>query len=282
MEASSGTTQTGGASCGECTTLNLTGANFCKACGAAMAPPPKCPKCEADIDRDAKFCGQCGTKLVGVRPAQPKNGAHKTEAPKEKKAKKDVLAAEKANLPPPKKPSSNISTNVVLFAALILGMGTVIYAVGKGQQKEASPFSGGPPPAMTATPPASPPPGGAAEEAVPAGDPIRGEISLDASLGSEGSGTIFIILRNAGMPNQGPPLAVKKIENPKFPVAFEVSQADIMMPGIPFAGPFDIYVRLDRDGNAMTKDAGDLMSSAPAAGIKAGATGVAIKLDKKL
>ena len=57
----------------------------------------------------------------------------------------------------------------------------------------------------------APPPPASGEAALPTGDPIKGEIALDPSLGAEGGGTLFIVLRNAGMPNQGPPLAVKKI-----------------------------------------------------------------------
>jgi hypothetical protein len=283
MEPSQGTTERKGGSCGECSTPNLPGANFCKACGASIAAPSKCPKCEVDVPQDAKFCSSCGTKLVGARPA-PTNGTARAEAKSEPKPKKDPLAAEKAKLPPPKKPSSNMTTNVVLFVALILGLGTVIYAMNKDKPKEVSPFSGGPPPGMSQrmNQEAAPPPAAAAADAVPSGDPVEGQITVDASLGDPGSGTIFIVVRNQGMPNQGPPLAVKRIADPKFPASFQISASDMMMPGIPFVGPFDIYARLDRDGNAMTKDPGDLVNSAPAAGVKAGSKDVQISLDKKL
>ncbi len=276
MEASQGT-QTGARSCTECSTPNLPMAQFCKACGASIAPPPKCPKCEVDVDPDSKFCPSCGTKLVGARADAPKNGATPSVAKShDKKAKRDLLDSEKAKLPA-KKPTSNMSANAALFIAVIAVMGVAMYVVNKGKPKEMSPFAGGPPPAMGQPPPPS------ADPAMPSGDPIKGEIVVDPSLqGSASGGTLFIVVRNQGMPNQGPPLAVRKIDNPKFPASFQIAASDVMMPGIPFVGPFDLYVRLDQDGNAMTKAPGDLMNGSPASGIKAGSTDVKITLDKKL
>ena len=55
-----------------------------------------------------------------------------------------------------------------------------------------------------------------------------------------------------------------------------------MLPNMPFTGPFDVYVRLDRDGNAMTKDPGDLTSSAPATGVAPGTRGMTVVLDRQL
>ena len=51
---------------------------------------------------------------------------------------------------------------------------------------------------------------------------------------------------------------------------------------MPFTGPFDIHVRLDQDGNAMTKTAGDLTVSKPVTGVKPGDTSVEVILDKRL
>ena len=68
----------------------------------------------------------------------------------------------------------------------------------------------------------------------------------------------------------GPPVAVRKFASPTFPQSFSVTSANTMLKGMPFAGPFDIQVRLDQDGNAMTKSAGDLVATSPAKGIKPG------------
>jgi hypothetical protein len=78
---------------------------------------------------------------------------------------------------------------------------------------------------------------------------ISGEVSIK---GNTPKGTLFIFAKkfNGQMPM---PLAVKKIENPVFPVKFELSQKDAMMKQIPFEGPFTVTARLSPSGNAMDK-----------------------------
>jgi hypothetical protein len=68
---------------------------------------------------------------------------------------------------------------------------------------------------------------------------------------------LFIIARAAGGPG-GPPLAVKKIDKPTFPLNYSLSQENVMMQGTPFSGKINISVRLDKDGNPATRGAGDL------------------------
>jgi hypothetical protein len=68
---------------------------------------------------------------------------------------------------------------------------------------------------------------------------------------------LFIIARQAGGA-AGPPLAVKKIDSPKFPLDYSLGQDNVMMQGTPFAGKLNITVRLDKDGNPATRGAGDL------------------------
>ena len=92
---------------------------------------------------------------------------------------------------------------------------------------------------------------------------------------------MFVIVRAAGV-TRGPPVAVRKFASPTFPQSFSVTSANTMIQGMPFTGPFDIQVRLDQDGNAMTKSAGDLITSNPATGIKPGGAPVEITLDKRL
>ena len=64
-------------------------------------------------------------------------------------------------------------------------------------------------------------------------------------------GVLFIIAKRAS--GGGPPVAVKKIDNPKFPLQFELGSKDMMMGG---AWPEAVILsaRIDLDGNAMTKD----------------------------
>ncbi len=71
------------------------------------------------------------------------------------------------------------------------------------------------------------------------------------------SGTLFVIARRS--PAGGMPVAVQKVPNPAFPMKFELGPTDMMMGG---EWPEQVYleIRLDRDGNAMTKADGDVNS----------------------
>jgi hypothetical protein len=46
--------------CHKCNTDNEASANFCKACGAALAKTKPCPSCGELNDPDARFCDHCG------------------------------------------------------------------------------------------------------------------------------------------------------------------------------------------------------------------------------
>jgi len=78
---------------------------------------------------------------------------------------------------------------------------------------------------------------------------ISGEVSIK---GEVPKGVLYIFAKKFGgkMPM---PLAVKKINNPKFPVKFELGQKDAMMKEIPFQGPFSITARISPSGSAMDK-----------------------------
>ena len=56
---------------------------------------------------------------------------------------------------------------------------------------------------------------------------------------------------------------VKKIEAPKFPVKFELSQKDAMMKSIPFKGPFKIMAKISPSGGAMDKSGPNVMLNIP-------------------
>ena len=102
--------------------------------------------------------------------------------------------------------------------------------------------------------------------------PLQGSVPPDALL--------FVIARAAGATG-GPPMAVLRVANPKFPFDFEIGPKNVMIPRMRFEGDIDITARVDGDGNAMTKLAGDLsgQSQKPE---RPGATGVTIVLDQKL
>lgn len=269
--------------CEECSTELSEGARFCRSCGASVQPPPTCPKCAAAVPADARFCSGCGAKLVGARPAASEAPVAAAPAPAAPVAAAAPVKESVAPfLPPPvKKPTSSLGSNVLLFVAFLLVLVVVIYEMNKDAPKSVSPFEGGPP---MAAPAPSPSAGGGAAPAgdVPSGPPIQGKVVVTEPIQAPASGTLFVILRNQGMPNKGPPLAVKKVNVTGFPVEFSLGQGDLMMQGMPFTGPFDIYARLDSDGDPMTKGPGDLINTQPTSGVSPGATGVEVKLDQRL
>ena len=72
-------------------------------------------------------------------------------------------------------------------------------------------------------------------------------------------GVLFVIVRRAEQ-GGGPPVAVKKIPNPTFPVSFALGKSDMVMGGV-WPDQIWIQARLDTDGNAMTKSEEDWESS---------------------
>ena len=90
------------------------------------------------------------------------------------------------------------------------------------------------------------------------GGTIAGTITVEPSLAGKlaSSDVIYIIARSADRP--GPPLAVKQILNPQFPLQYTLSSADLMMQGARFQGKVNIVVRLDRDGAAGPPQPGDM------------------------
>ncbi|HEX5035985.1 MAG TPA: hypothetical protein VFX30_02370 [bacterium] len=69
---------------------------------------------------------------------------------------------------------------------------------------------------------------------------------------------LFVIARK----DVGPPLAVKKIASPAFPVAYALTASDVMFPGTPFQGEVRVLARIDKDGGAGPAQPGDLEGTA--------------------
>ena len=72
---------------------------------------------------------------------------------------------------------------------------------------------------------------------------------------------LFIIARPAA---GGPPVAVRKILNPQFPLEFSLSTADNMVGEEFFDGNLSIVARLDADGSAGPRQPSDREGSASA------------------
>jgi cytochrome c-type biogenesis protein CcmH len=116
--------------------------------------------------------------------------------------------------------------------------------------------------------------------AAEAGEPIHGTVRIAPELASQvpSGAVLFLIARNAA---GGPPLAVKRIQSPSFPLEFELGADDRMIQAMPFAGEMALSARLDADGNATSRTPGDLQGAA-AAPVHPGATGVEVLIDQAL
>jgi hypothetical protein len=129
--------------------------------------------------------------------------------------------------------------------------------------------------AVPAMPPA---PGGPPAQA--SGEPVSGSVRVAPEFAGRvrADAVLFVIARSG---SAGPPLAVKRIENPHFPVAFVIGPDDRMIKAMPFVGPIRLTARLDRDGNATTRSPGDLQGAAPEP-VSPGTGDVEIVLDEAL
>ena len=112
---------------------------------------------------------------------------------------------------------------------------------------------------------------------------IEGTISVDSKLKAklDSGDALFIIVRSANSA-KGPPLAVKKIDRPVFPLSYSLGPENMMMSGRPFGGKVNVSVRLDRDGNALTREPGSLMGTYEKNPVEIGTQGVDIILDQVL
>jgi cytochrome c-type biogenesis protein CcmH/NrfG len=110
---------------------------------------------------------------------------------------------------------------------------------------------------------------------------ITGKVTVDARLKDSvnSQATLFIIAR-AAEGGGGPPLAVKKIDRPVFPLSYSLGPENVMMQGRPFSGKVMIAVRLDKDGNPTTREAGDLIGEHKSNPVDVGSKNVDIVLDQ--
>ena len=110
---------------------------------------------------------------------------------------------------------------------------------------------------------------------------ISGKISIDPKLKGnvDSQASLFIIARPSGV-DKGPPLAVKKIDRPVFPLTYSVGPENVMMQGMPFTGSIAITVRLDKDGNPTTRQPGDLSGDYKKNPVAVGSKNVDIVLDQ--
>ena len=87
---------------------------------------------------------------------------------------------------------------------------------------------------------------------------VAGRVTITPKLAELVSGTdvLFVIVRRPQGSRR--PIAVKRIDQPRFPVEFEVTKEDVMIRSSELRGMVDVVARLDRDGSAGPPQAGDL------------------------
>ena len=125
-------------------------------------------------------------------------------------------------------------------------------------------------------PPVAPPIAPSPDE--PVAPPIRGSIRLADGMEVPPGALLFLIARTG---RSGPPLAVRRILDPSFPLDFRIGPEDRMIASVPFQGPLRITARVDTDGNATSRTPGDLQGAAMGTH-DPGATGVEVVIDEVL
>lgn len=115
---------------------------------------------------------------------------------------------------------------------------------------------------------------------------IFGQLHLDESLKSKvkaGSVLFVIVRRSAPKGQKGMMIAATKLDGitvGAFPLKYVVKQSDAMM-GAPLAGKVNVSARIDQDGDAISKQPGDIIGSAET-DVMVGVNPVIIKLNKTI
>ncbi|KAJ8904907.1 hypothetical protein NDN08_001421 [Rhodosorus marinus] len=90
---------------------------------------------------------------------------------------------------------------------------------------------------------------------------VKGTVSAKKGVSVPDDGTVFVILRRAGEA-KGFPVAVKKYSKPILPLDFEIGPENTMvLSDGGFPAVVDLTIRLDSDGDPLTKQAEDLIAT---------------------
>jgi len=185
---------------------------------------------------------------------------------------------------------SRIRSHALVFAAAAALTSTSIVACSKKDDAGAPsavpplPQGAAPPVVAAPPPPPPPPPPPAPEAAAPAAGPggsITGKIELAAALAkSKPEGTLFLVARRiSDNPSaRGTLIAVKKMPATKFPLAFDLSGADMPFQNGPFDGELTLTARIDKDGDPLSHQKGDVMGTLPK--VRVGSKNVRLTLDQ--
>lgn len=94
-------------------------------------------------------------------------------------------------------------------------------------------------------------------------------------------GAVFVVIKqaDAGGKPSGPPLAVEKLTWSSAGVPFELTEANAMIAGTQLTGNVVVVARYDHDGDAITKQPGDVVGELH---VQVPADGVKVTLDQIL
>ncbi len=210
-----------------------------------MTTPDTCPACQSAVDPGARFCKQCGATLEA--PAAPADAPRRRPAPARDDARRSSDEGRILGMRPR-------DLAVGAFIGLGVGVGAMLLS-----QKDA---------------PVTPPPAGmndphnhgaapmmpGAQDLPPAGTIyVSGVVTLDpqAKASAPQGGVVYIMARSAANP-QGPPLAAVRLPANPEGIPFAIGPQDMMMGGA-LTEPVRISARWDQDGDAMTRQPGDLV-----------------------
>ena len=112
---------------------------------------------------------------------------------------------------------------------------------------------------------------------------VSGELKLDPRVAAKvKEGDVIFLMARADDGGGGPGmlLAVKKLAVGKWPMAFQLDSRDAMMTGTKMQGRIVVNARVDKDGDAMSKNPGDVTGKSKA--IELPAQKVVVMLDTVL
>lgn len=111
---------------------------------------------------------------------------------------------------------------------------------------------------------------------------IRGQVQLSVDLQRtlKPTAALYVIARRPGELT-GPPYLVKRFAPPLlFPLAFSLSETDLMMPGQRLDGNLTVMARVSQSGAATPVVEGDIEGFAAASYVAVGAQDVAIEVNQ--
>lgn len=129
-------------------------------------------------------------------------------------------------------------------------------------------------------------PGAGAAGSAQVSGALAGTIALSDALKSDvkaGSVLFIIVRRDEGEGKRGMMIAAKKLPVPNadiFPLKYIVTGRDVMMAGTKLFGPVKVEARIDNDGDALSKNPGDIVGGP--IGVKTGAKDANFELKQKL